>query len=77
MCFTFLASQGVSVGTSLLEEGMIDTCRKLLENYGDVIHLPVDIVVADEVRGGLAAGDASPADQIPDGKMGLDIGPAR
>ena len=48
MCFTFLASQGVSVGTSLLEEGMIDTCRKLLETYGDVIHLPVDIVVADK-----------------------------
>ena len=48
MCFTFLASQGVSVGTSLLEEGMIDTCRKLLEDYGDVIHLPVDIVVAEK-----------------------------
>ena len=27
---------------------MIDTCNKLLENYGDVIHLPVDIVVADK-----------------------------
>ena len=37
---------------------MIDTCRKLLETYGDVIHLPVDIVVADEVRRRLAAGDA-------------------
>ncbi len=32
MCFTFLASQGVSVGTSLLEEAMIDTCRKLLDD---------------------------------------------
>ena len=50
MCFTFLASQGVSVGKSLLEEGMIDTCRKLLEDYGDVIHVPVDIVVADEFK---------------------------
>ncbi len=74
MCFTFLASQGVSVGNSLLEESMIDTCRKLLEDYGDVIHLPVDIVVADEF-----AADSAPevvrADQIPDGKMGLDIGP--
>ncbi len=74
MCFTFLASQGVSVGKSLLEESMIDTCRKLLEDYGDVIHLPVDIVVAGEF-----AADATPevvrADQIPDGKMGLYIGP--
>src|SRR6476646_5119352 len=74
MCFTFLASQGVSVGTSLLEEGMIDTCRKLLEDYGDVIHLPVDIVVAEKF-----VADSPPvrvpADQIPEGKMGLDIGP--
>ncbi len=74
MCFTFLASQGVSVGSSLLEEGMIDTCRKLLETYGDVIHVPVDIMVADE----FAADSPSarvPADEIPEGKMGLDIGP--
>ena len=74
MCFTFLASQGVSVGTSLLEESMIDTCRKLLETYGDVIHVPVDIVAADE----FAADSPSKivaADRIPEGKMGLDIGP--
>ncbi|MGV0646534.1 phosphoglycerate kinase [Mycolicibacterium sp. XJ2546] len=74
MCFTFLASQGVPVGNSLLEESMIETCRKLLDTYADVIHLPVDIVVADEF-----AADATPetvrADQIPGGKMGLDIGP--
>jgi phosphoglycerate kinase len=53
---------------------MIDTCRKLLEDYGDVIHLPVDIVVAD----GFAADSPHQtvaADRIPDGKMGLDIGP--
>ena len=56
MCFTFLASQGASVGNSLLEEGMIDTCRKLLEDYGDVIHLPVDIVVAEKFAADAAAG---------------------
>jgi phosphoglycerate kinase len=74
MCFTFLAAQGVSVGTSLLQEEMIDTCRKLLETYGDVIRLPVDIVVAEKF-----AADSPPqtvaADRIPDGTMGLDIGP--
>ena len=74
MCFTFLAAQGLSVGTSLLQEEMIDTCKKLLETYGDVIHLPVDIVVAEKF-----AADSPPetvaADAIPDGKMGLDIGP--
>jgi phosphoglycerate kinase len=74
MCFTFLASQGVSVGTSLLEESMIDTCRKLLEDYGDVIHVPVDIVVADAFAAD-SPSEIVAADQIPDGKMGLDIGP--
>jgi phosphoglycerate kinase len=74
MCFTFLASQGVSVGNSLLEESMIDTCRKLLEDYGDVIHLPVDIVVAEQFAPD-SPPERVPADQIPDGKIGLDIGP--
>jgi phosphoglycerate kinase len=74
MCFTFLASQGVSVGTSLLEEGMIDTCRELLETYGDVIHVPVDIVVADEFAAD-SPSELVAADRIPEGKMGLDIGP--
>ncbi|CDO11326.1 phosphoglycerate kinase [Mycolicibacterium cosmeticum] len=74
MCFTFLAAQGVSVGTSLLQEEMIDTCKKLLETYGDVIHLPVDIVVADKFAADAAA-ETVAADQIPAGKMGLDIGP--
>lgn len=74
MCFTFLAAQGLSVGTSLLQEEMLDTCRHLLEKYGDVIHLPVDIVVAEKF-----AADSPPetvaAERIPDSKMGLDIGP--
>ncbi len=74
MCFTFLAAQGVSVGDSLLQEEMIDTCRRLLEEYGDVIHLPVDVVVASEF-----SADSEPevvaADAIPAGTMGLDIGP--
>jgi phosphoglycerate kinase len=74
MCYTFLAAQGLSVGNSLCQEEMIDTCRALLETYGDVIHLPVDIVVAEKF-----AADSPPetvaADKIPDGKMGLDIGP--
>jgi phosphoglycerate kinase len=75
MCFTFLAASGLSVGTSLLETNMIDTCRRLLDRYADVLHLPVDIVVAEKF-----AADSPPqtvaADRIPEHKMGLDIGPA-
>ena len=74
MCYTFLAAQGLSVGTSLCQPEMIDTCKKLLEDYGDVIHLPVDIVVTEQF-----AADSPPetlaADKIPDDRMGLDIGP--
>jgi len=74
MCFTFLAAQGATVGTSLLQEEMIDTCRRLLEEYGDVIHLPVDIVAAAEFAADSAA-EIVAADEIPADMMGLDIGP--
>src|SRR5260370_10193518 len=74
MCFRFLASQGVSVGNSLLEKSMIDTCRKLLDDYGDVIHVPVDIVVADEFKAD-SLSEIVPADRIPDDNIVLDIGP--
>jgi phosphoglycerate kinase len=74
MCFTFLAAQGFSVGKSLLEENMVDTCRRLLDTYVDVLRLPVDIVVAEKF-----AADSPPqtvaADAIPGDLIGLDIGP--
>lgn len=74
MCFTFLAAQGYSVGKSLLEEVMVDTCRKLLDTYHDVLRLPVDIVVTEKFEA-----DSPPqtvaANEIPNDLMGLDIGP--
>ena len=74
MCYTFLAAQGISVGKSLLQEEMIDTCRRLLEEYGDVIHLPIDIVVAAEFKADSPPETVAVKD-IPADKMGLDIGP--
>ena len=74
MCFTFLAAQGFSVGKSLLEEDMIETCRDLLDTYADVLRLPGDLVVTENF-----AADSPPqfvaANAIPDDLMGLDIGP--
>ncbi|MHA7651943.1 phosphoglycerate kinase [Mycobacterium sp. ML4] len=74
MCFTFLAAQGYSVGKSLLEEEMVETCRNLLDTYHDVLRLPVDIVVTEKFEA-----DSPPetvaANEIPDDLMGLDIGP--
>ncbi len=74
MCFTFLAAQGYEVGSSLLQAEMVDTCKQLLETYGDVLHLPVDIMVADKFAPD-AESKVVPATEIPDGWMGLDIGP--
>ncbi len=74
MCFTFLAAQGLRVGDSLLQEDMIDTCKDLLERFGDVIHLPKDVVVADSFSASAEA-KTVPSYEIPDGWTGLDIGP--
>jgi len=74
MCFTFLAALGLSVGKSLVQLEMIGKCKELLETYGDVIHVPVDIVAANEFKADSPA-ETVAADRIPDDKMGLDIGP--
>jgi len=72
MCFTFLAAQGHPVGKSLLEADQLDACRSFLAS-GKVV-LPVDIVVADAFSAD-AAQDVVDAGAIPDGWIGLDIGP--
>ncbi|MCX4091272.1 phosphoglycerate kinase [Nocardia sp. alder85J] len=74
MCFTFLAAQGLPVGSSLLQAEMVDTCKKLLDTYADVIHLPRDIVIADKFAAD-AESKVVQANEIPDGWSGLDIGP--
>ncbi|AGE36568.1 phosphoglycerate kinase [Corynebacterium urealyticum] len=74
MCFTFLAAQGHDVGGSLLQEDMIDTCKDLLERYGDVIVLPTDVVAAENFSKD-AEHKAVGLSEIPSGWMGLDIGP--
>ena len=77
MVFTFLAAQGKPVGASLLEADQIDTVKGYLdtaETNGVEIVLPVDIVAADSFAAD-SPHETVPADAIPDGKMGLDIGP--
>jgi phosphoglycerate kinase len=74
MCFTFLKAQGHGVGASLLEEDMVGTCRELLDQAGGKIVLPVDIVAADKFAAD-AQTQVVDADAIPEGWLGLDIGP--
>jgi phosphoglycerate kinase len=77
MVYTFLAAQGHPVGASLLEEDQIDTVKGYLEaaDAGGVeIQLPTDIVVAEKFAADAAHYDVA-ASAIPEGWMGLDIGP--
>lgn len=74
MCYTFLAALGHNVGKSLLQEEMIDTCKKLIDTYGDAIVLPVDLAVADKFDKD-AEKKIVDLDGIPEGWMSLDIGP--
>ena len=74
MCFTFLAATGLSVGASLLEPDQIEYCRSLLAASGDKIVLPSDIVVADRFSADADVQTVA-VDGIPQGWLGLDIGP--
>ncbi len=77
MLFTFLAAQGRSVGTSLLEEDQVETVKGYLAaaaERGVEIVLPVDVVVAPRFAADAPATTVA-VDAIPDDQMGLDIGP--
>jgi phosphoglycerate kinase len=77
MAFTFIKAMGGKIGSSLVEEDKLDLARDIMEkakHSGILFLLPVDAVVADKFD---AAANAKTCDinAIPDGWMGLDIGP--
>jgi phosphoglycerate kinase len=74
MCFTFLAALGHPVGASLLEPDMVEVCARLLKVSAGTIRLPRDVVIADEFAAHANTRTVA-AEDIPDGWMGLDIGP--
>jgi phosphoglycerate kinase len=78
MVYTFLAALGHEVGDSLLEADQIGSCREIITQAaerGVELVLPSDIVVAPRFAADAPA-SVVPADAIPAGTMGLDIGPA-
>ncbi len=77
MANTFLLAKGVAVGKSLAEADLVDTARKIMaaaDKAGSTIVLPVDVVVAKELKPGAAA-TVVPVDAVPADAMILDIGP--
>ena len=77
MAYTFIKAMGGTVGTSLLEEDRLDYCKEMMakaKEKGVKFLLPVDTLCAAEF-----SADATPelvdTMAIPEGRMGLDIGP--
>lgn len=77
MAYTFMKAQGGHIGKSLCEEDRIETALEILkkaEEKGVCIHLPGDSIVADNFAAD-ANTSTAPSNQVPEGWMGLDIGP--
>merc|ERR1719231_1721346 len=77
MIFTFYKAQGLATGSSLVEEDKVDLAKELMakaEEKGVKIILPTDVMLADKFAAD-ANTQVAAADAIPDGWMGLDVGP--
>jgi phosphoglycerate kinase len=72
MAYTFLKSQGLPTGKSLVEDDKLDLAKELLATSGGKLMLPIDHAVSPEFK---ADAGYAEVDTIPDGQMALDIGP--
>jgi phosphoglycerate kinase len=72
MCFPFLAAQGHSVGDSLCADEDVELAKRILS--GAALRLPVDLVIGDRFAADAQTRTIDGVD-VPDGWMGLDIGP--
>jgi len=78
MAYTFFAAMGYTVGTSICETDKIDLAKEMMakaEAKGVKLLLPIDNRIGKEYNENTEFGDVD-SDNIPDGWMGLDIGPA-
>src|SRR5579885_2759588 len=74
MMFTFLKARGCQVGRSLVEDEHVALARRIADEAGAKLVLPADTVAASELRAG-ARTQVVDACAVPDGLMGLDVGP--
>ena len=78
MAFTFLKQMGYDIGASLVEDDLLEEAQQIMDEakkLGVKFYLPVDVVAADKFAED-AVSKLVTAQEIPDGWMGLDIGPA-
>jgi len=77
MAYTFMKAEGGNIGDSLCEDDRLETAKELLKKASDLgvcIHLPSDSTIADKFDANANTSHA-PSNNIPEGWMGLDIGP--
>jgi phosphoglycerate kinase len=77
MCFSFFRAQGITTGDSLVEEEGVRLAAEALQRAEDSdceLRLPVDLVLGEAFDAGTAARESDGV-EVPDGWMGLDIGP--
>ncbi len=78
MAFTFLKQMGYEVGNSLVEDDLLEDAQKVMDEakrLGVKFYLPVDVIAADRFAEDSVSKIVT-AQEIPEGWMGLDIGPA-
>ena len=78
MAFTFLKAAGIEVGNSLVDEKNLDFCKRMIEEYGDKIVLPIDVATGKIIDGDVRVTTDYAEKAITDiasDEMGLDIGP--
>ena len=77
MTFTFIKAKGGRIGNSLVEDDKLDLANEILKKAKEKnvkVHLPVDAIIADAFSND-AHTNTCKIDEIPDGWMGLDVGP--
>ncbi|MFL2052218.1 phosphoglycerate kinase [Leuconostoc mesenteroides] len=75
MAYTFDAAKGNKIGNSLFEADKVELAKELMAEAGDKLVLPIDSIAADAFSNDAKTEVVDAEDGIPDGYMGLDIGP--
>ncbi|MFD1900261.1 phosphoglycerate kinase [Enterococcus termitis] len=74
MTYTFYKAKGIEIGNSLVEEDKVALAKELIEKAGDKLILPIDSVCAKEFSNDVET-VVTDGEAVPEGYMGLDIGP--
>ncbi|MDQ6110442.1 phosphoglycerate kinase [Enterococcus gallinarum] len=73
MTYTFYKAKGMEIGNSLVEADKVELAKELIEKAGDKLVLPVDSITAAEFSNDVPIEEHT--GDVPEGQMGLDIGP--